>query len=358
PVSRQPRTENTAREPPAACGNGAPPPAQSRPPGGLLKAHGRRTEPPAAAERNGAGQHPPRRRTRRNGAGGRRTRPRAAPLPGRTPGRLRGQGSPLQRQRATRQPARCPEPVRLQAHHDEPHRQRHQVQSRHPEAGAARNRGRRSRVPAARHRPRHRHSPGHGTTHLRTLLPRRIRAGQDRPRGRPRPPPRVLRRGSDERLGQQPAGTGRPGNAFYADAAAPGGNRRTDVNRPHVLVIEDEPVLRDVLADNLRHEDYRVDTCGDGLEALARWTETGPDLVVLDVMLPGLSGFEICERMRRTGDRTPVLFLSAKDQPEDRIRGLSAGGDDYLVKPFNLTEFLLRVHNMLKRRGWTPGETL
>ncbi|HLR47235.1 MAG TPA: response regulator transcription factor, partial [Deinococcales bacterium] len=130
------------------------------------------------------------------------------------------------------------------------------------------------------------------------------------------------------------------------------------MNRPHVLVIEDEPVLRDVLADNLRHEDYRVDTCGDGLEALARWTETGPDLVVLDVMLPGLSGFEICERMRRTGDRTPVLFLSAKDQPEDRIRGLSAGGDDYLVKPFNLTEFLLRVHNMLKRRGWTPGETL
>lgn len=127
------------------------------------------------------------------------------------------------------------------------------------------------------------------------------------------------------------------------------------MKRPTVLVIEDEPVLRDVLADNLRHEDLHVETSGDGLEALGTWSELRPDLVVLDVMLPGLSGFEVCERMRRTGDRTPVLFLSARDQPEDRIRGLSAGGDDYLVKPFNLTEFLLRVHNMLKRRGWTPA---
>lgn len=129
------------------------------------------------------------------------------------------------------------------------------------------------------------------------------------------------------------------------------------MNRPLVLVIEDEPVLRDVLADNLRHEDLQVLTCGDGLEALSVWAEAAPDLVVLDVMLPGLSGFEVCERMRRTGDRTPVLFLSARDQPEDRIRGLSAGADDYLVKPFNLREFLLRVSNMLRRRGWTPAET-
>lgn len=123
--------------------------------------------------------------------------------------------------------------------------------------------------------------------------------------------------------------------------------------KPHVLIIEDEPVLRDVLTDNLEHEGYQVTSTGNGLEAISAWPETKPDLVVLDVMLPGLSGFDICERMRRTGDTTPVLFLSARSQPEDRIRGLSAGGDDYLVKPFNLEEFLLRVSNMLRRRGWT-----
>ena len=105
--------------------------------------------------------------------------------------------------------------------------------------------------------------------------------------------------------------------------------------KPHVLIIEDEPVLRDVLTDNLEHEGYRVSSTGDGLEALSTWPELKPDLVVLDVMLPGLSGFDICERMRSTGDTTPVLFLSARSQPEDRIRGLSSGGDDYLVKPFN-----------------------
>jgi len=128
--------------------------------------------------------------------------------------------------------------------------------------------------------------------------------------------------------------------------------------KPHVLIIEDEPVLRDVLSDNLEHEGYRVSTTGDGHEALTIWPASKPDLVVLDVMLPGLSGFEICERMRRTGDVTPVLFLSARSQAEDRIRGLSAGGDDYLVKPFNRTEFLLRVGNMLRRRNWAGGSDL
>lgn len=128
--------------------------------------------------------------------------------------------------------------------------------------------------------------------------------------------------------------------------------------KPRVLVVEDEPVLRDVLVDNLLHEGLSVEACGDGQDAISLWSDSPPDLVVLDVMLPRLSGFEVCERMRRTGDNTPVLFLSARDQPEDRIRGLKAGGDDYLVKPFNLTEFLLRVNNMLRRRGWTPAENL
>lgn len=128
--------------------------------------------------------------------------------------------------------------------------------------------------------------------------------------------------------------------------------------KPRVLVVEDEPVLREVLVDNLLHEGLEVEAIGDGQAAIALWSEDPPDLVVLDVMLPGLSGFEVCSRMRRTGDNTPVLFLSARDQPEDRIMGLQSGGDDYLVKPFNLTEFLLRVNNMLRRRGWTPAENL
>ncbi len=127
---------------------------------------------------------------------------------------------------------------------------------------------------------------------------------------------------------------------------------------PRVLVVEDEPVLREVLVDNLLDEGLAVESCGDGLQAVQLWPESRPDLVVLDVMLPGMDGFELCERMRRTGDTTPVLFLSARGQPEDRIRGLSAGGDDYLVKPFNLTEFLLRVNNMLRRKGWSPDSTL
>lgn len=123
---------------------------------------------------------------------------------------------------------------------------------------------------------------------------------------------------------------------------------------PRILVVEDEPVLREILVDNLEAEGFAVEIAADGQQALDSWSAAPPDLVVLDVMLPFVSGFDICERMRSTGDQTPVLFLSARSQPEDRVRGLKAGGDDYLVKPFNLTEFLLRVSNMLRRRGWAP----
>ncbi|MEX2542179.1 MAG: response regulator transcription factor [Trueperaceae bacterium] len=119
-----------------------------------------------------------------------------------------------------------------------------------------------------------------------------------------------------------------------------------------VLVIEDEATLAEVLADNLVDEGYRVEVARDGLAGQAVWRDRQPDLVVLDVMLPGLNGYELCESMRRDGDSTPVLFLSARGQADDRVRGLQAGGDDYLPKPFHLPEFLLRVSNMLRRRGW------
>ena len=125
--------------------------------------------------------------------------------------------------------------------------------------------------------------------------------------------------------------------------------------RAPLLLIEDEPSLASVLIDNLEAEGFAVRWARDGLEGELGWiggAEGPPDLVVLDVMLPKLDGFALCERMRALGDDTPVLFLSARGQTEDRVRGLQVGGDDYLAKPFHLPEFLLRVRAMLRRRGW------
>lgn len=119
-----------------------------------------------------------------------------------------------------------------------------------------------------------------------------------------------------------------------------------------LLVIEDEQSFAEVLRDNLEVEGYSVSHAADGEEGKLLWQQLDPDLIVLDVMLPKLSGFELCKQMRKEGDRTPVLFLSAKGQAADRVKGLSAGGDDYLAKPFHLPEFLLRVANMLKRQRW------
>jgi two-component system alkaline phosphatase synthesis response regulator PhoP len=131
--------------------------------------------------------------------------------------------------------------------------------------------------------------------------------------------------------------------------------RRAHSPQPTVLIVEDEATLAEVLADNLVDEGYRVEVARDGNSGQRAWRSGEPDLVVLDVMLPGLNGYELCEAMRQEGDATPVLFLSARGQPDDRVRGLQAGGDDYLPKPFHLPEFLLRVSNMLRRKGWGPA---
>ena len=122
--------------------------------------------------------------------------------------------------------------------------------------------------------------------------------------------------------------------------------------RAHVLVVEDEPAMAAVLRDNLEAEGYRVSVAADGRSGEVAWSRCEADLVVLDVMLPGIDGFALCERRREAGDQTPVLFLSARGEPEDRVRGLRAGGDDYLAKPFHLPEFVLRVEALLRRRGW------
>jgi len=128
--------------------------------------------------------------------------------------------------------------------------------------------------------------------------------------------------------------------------------------RPHVLVIEDEAAMADVLRDNLEAEGYRVTVAPDGRAGEAAWSGGRVDFVVLDVMLPGCDGFSLCEARRAAGDTTPVLFLSARGEPEDRVRGLRAGGDDYLPKPFHLPEFLLRVEALLRRRQWGGGPDL
>lgn len=129
------------------------------------------------------------------------------------------------------------------------------------------------------------------------------------------------------------------------------------MSRPRLLLVEDERGLADVLADNLREEGYEPVVVNDGGAALRTWREGGFDLVVLDVMLPEMDGVTLCRTLRSEGDETPVLFLSARGRPEERVEGLAAGGDDYLAKPFHLPEFLLRVQALLRRAGWGgPGE--
>jgi two-component system alkaline phosphatase synthesis response regulator PhoP len=119
-----------------------------------------------------------------------------------------------------------------------------------------------------------------------------------------------------------------------------------------ILVVDDEAHLADGIRENLQAEGYETAVAYDGREGLAVIGKGGFDLIVLDVMMPNMDGLELCERLRRDGIQTPVLFLTVKGGPEDRIRGLEAGGDDYLSKPFHLQELLLRVAAILRRSRW------
>ena len=118
-----------------------------------------------------------------------------------------------------------------------------------------------------------------------------------------------------------------------------------------LLLVDDEENLRSMLEAALRHNGFEVSSVANGRDALAVAEETKPDLIVLDVMLPDLDGFEVCRRLRADGHRTPVLFLTARDATEDRVRGLTLGGDDYLVKPFSLDELVARANAVLRRAG-------
>jgi DNA-binding response OmpR family regulator len=125
-----------------------------------------------------------------------------------------------------------------------------------------------------------------------------------------------------------------------------------DFPKKRILIIEDDRHIAEGIQLNLTLQGYEVVIATDGVAGLNQWRAIGPDLVILDIMLPGIDGFSILQSIRLEDERLPILILSAKGDPDDRIKGLAFGVDDYLAKPFNLEELLLRVERLLKRGGW------
>ena len=133
------------------------------------------------------------------------------------------------------------------------------------------------------------------------------------------------------------------------------------VDHPHVLVVEDEPAQREVLAYNLEAEGYAVDKAETGDDALLLVDEVEPDVIILDWMLPGVSGIEICRRLKNNTDtrNIPVIMLTARTEEADRVRGLETGADDYVIKPYSLVELMARVRTQLRRvRPASVGQRL
>jgi two-component system, OmpR family, alkaline phosphatase synthesis response regulator PhoP len=126
--------------------------------------------------------------------------------------------------------------------------------------------------------------------------------------------------------------------------------------KPHILLVEDEIHLARGICFNLEQEDCRISHVESGEEALERLAYDRFDLIILDVMLPGMDGFAVCSEVRKTDPRVPILILTARTGEGDRITGLENGADDYLTKPFSLNEFLLRVKGMLRRSAWYRPE--
>jgi two-component system OmpR family response regulator len=147
----------------------------------------------------------------------------------------------------------------------------------------------------------------------------------------------------------------RPGVAA-AGAQAPA-IRRADGTPIKVLVVDDEPSLAELLASVLRYEGWEIQTAGDGASAVRAAREFRPDAVVLDVMLPDFDGLEVLRRVRAGLPHVCVLFLTARDAVEDRVAGITAGGDDYVTKPFSLEEVLARLRGLLRRAGLTRSRS-
>ncbi len=134
------------------------------------------------------------------------------------------------------------------------------------------------------------------------------------------------------------------------------GRPPAEESAPEILVVEDEEAIAQGLVFNLERKGYRVDLAADGETALEMATGKRYDLIVLDVALPGADGFEVCQRLRHDGILTAILILTARDQPDDVVYGLKTGADDYMVKPFDLAEFLARAEGLLRRAEWSRSD--
>ena len=135
------------------------------------------------------------------------------------------------------------------------------------------------------------------------------------------------------------------------ERTAPGGPTESVADAVRVLVVDDEPAIADLVGTALRYEGFDVATAGSGRDVLTLVESFRPDLIVLDIMLPDLDGFEVQRRLSDRGRRIPVLFLTARDATEDKVRGLTIGGDDYVTKPFSLEELIARIRAVLRRAG-------
>jgi two-component system, OmpR family, response regulator len=134
--------------------------------------------------------------------------------------------------------------------------------------------------------------------------------------------------------------------------------RVMDNGRPHrVLVVDDEPNIVDVISMALRFQGFEVESAGTGADAIAAVAAFKPELIVLDVMLPDMEGFDVARRLGAERARVPIVFLTARDSTEDKIRGLTIGGDDYVTKPFSLEELVARVRSILRRAGLAEPES-
>jgi two-component system OmpR family response regulator len=126
---------------------------------------------------------------------------------------------------------------------------------------------------------------------------------------------------------------------------------RPDGSPIHVLVVDDEPGLAELVSMAVRYEGWQVSTVGDGTSAIRQAQDFPPDVVVLDIMLPDINGLDVLQKLRETQPTLPVLLLTAKEEVEDRIAGLAAGGDDYVTKPFSVEELMLRLRAVMRRTG-------
>ena len=135
------------------------------------------------------------------------------------------------------------------------------------------------------------------------------------------------------------------------ERTAPDGPTESVADAVRVLVVDDEPAIADLVGTALRYEGFDVATAGNGRDVLTMVESFRPELIVLDIMLPDLDGFEVQRRLADRGRRIPVLFLTARDATEDKVRGLTIGGDDYVTKPFSLEELIARIRAVLRRAG-------